>query len=61
MAEPTKDLEKLREEQAKDDVDVLADLDRESKEFDKASYLLAKQVTSKAKNSQLTKCAGLRD
>ena len=37
MAEPEKDLDKLREEQAKDDSDILADLDKESKEFDKAS------------------------
>ena len=35
MAEPTKDLKKLEEEQAQDDVDVLADLDKQSKEFDK--------------------------
>lgn len=35
MAEPEKDLDKLREEQAKDDADILADLDKESKEFDK--------------------------
>lgn len=35
MAEPEKDLEKLRQEQAKEDADLLADLDKESKEFDK--------------------------
>ena len=35
MAEPEKDLDKLREEQAKDDGDILAELDKESKEFDK--------------------------
>lgn len=35
MAEPEKDFEKLRAEQEKDDADVLADLDKESKEFDK--------------------------
>ena len=35
MAEPEKDFDKLREEQAKDDADILADLDKESKEFDK--------------------------
>lgn len=35
MAEPDKDLEKLRKEQAKEDADLLADLDKESKEFDK--------------------------
>lgn len=35
MAEPEKNLDKLREEQAEDDADLLADLDKESKEFDK--------------------------
>ena len=35
MAEPEKDLEKLRKEQEKEDADLLADLDKESKEFDK--------------------------
>ncbi len=36
MAEPEKNLDKLREEQEKDDSDILADLDKSSKEFDKA-------------------------
>ena len=35
MAEPEKDFDKLRKEQEKDDADILADLDKESKEFDK--------------------------
>lgn len=35
MAELTKDLEKLRKEQEKDDIDLLADLDKEGREFDK--------------------------
>jgi len=39
MAEPTRDLKKLEEEQAKDDADVLADLDKQSKEFDKDSEI----------------------
>ncbi|KAK3684395.1 DnaJ sub C member 8 [Vermiconidia calcicola] len=39
MAEPEKDLDKLRAEQAKDDVDILAELDKESKEFDKDSEI----------------------
>ena len=37
MAEPEKDLEKPRKEQEKDDADLLADLDKESKEFDKVA------------------------
>lgn len=37
MGEPEKNLDKLREEQAEDDVDLLAELDKESKEFDKVS------------------------
>lgn len=37
MAEPEKDLEKLRKEQEQDDADLLADLDKETKEFDKVS------------------------
>ena len=40
MAKPEKDLTKLREEQAEDDADLLADLDKESKEFDKVSQSL---------------------
>lgn len=35
MGEPTKDLEKLRKEQEKDDTDLLAELDKEGREFDK--------------------------
>jgi hypothetical protein len=38
MGEPEKDLDKLREEQAEDDADLLAALDKESKEFDKAGF-----------------------
>ena len=37
MAEPTKDLDKLRKEQELEDAAILAELDKESKEFDKAS------------------------
>ena len=37
MAEPEKDFDKLREEQAQDDADLLADLDKETKEFDKVA------------------------
>ena len=40
MAKPEKNLTKLREEQAEDDADLLADLDKESKEFDKVSQPL---------------------
>ncbi|KAK5121488.1 hypothetical protein LTR85_005321 [Meristemomyces frigidus] len=39
MAEPEKDLKKLEAEQAKDDADLLASLDKESKEFDKDSEI----------------------
>lgn len=39
MADPEKDLDKLRKEQEKEDADVLASLDKESKEFDKVSQL----------------------
>ena len=39
MGEPQKDLEKLRQEQAKEDANVLDELDRESKEFDKVNHI----------------------
>ncbi|KAF2482974.1 DnaJ domain-containing protein [Neohortaea acidophila] len=39
MGEPEKNLDKLREEQAEDDADLLAELDKESKEFDKDSEI----------------------
>ncbi|KAK5165246.1 DnaJ subfamily C member 8 [Saxophila tyrrhenica] len=39
MAAPEKNLDKLRAEQEKDDSDILADLDKESKEFDKDSEI----------------------
>jgi hypothetical protein len=39
MAEPQRDLKKLRAEQEKDDADILDDLERESKAFDKVSRL----------------------
>ena len=35
MTAPEKDLDKLREEQALDDADILAELEKESKAFDK--------------------------
>lgn len=35
--EPEKDLKKLEEEQAKEDAALLANLEKESKEFDKVS------------------------
>jgi hypothetical protein len=35
MAEPQRDLEKLRAEQEKEDADILDDLEKESKAFDK--------------------------
>lgn len=35
MGEPEKDLDKLRKEQEKDDTDLLAELDKEGREFDK--------------------------
>jgi hypothetical protein len=35
MADPQKDLEKLRAEQEKDDADILDELEKESKAFDK--------------------------
>jgi DnaJ family protein C protein 8 len=35
MAEPQKDLDKLRAEQEKDDADILDELEKESKAFDK--------------------------
>lgn len=38
MAVPEKDLDRLREEQEKDDADLLADLDKEAKEFDKVPW-----------------------
>lgn len=40
MAEPQKDLEKLRAEQEKEDEDLLYELERESKAFDKVSNRL---------------------
>lgn len=39
---PEKDLKKLEAEQQDDDADVLADLDKESKEFDKVSTTIYK-------------------
>ena len=39
MAEPEKDLKKLEAAQAKEDSDLLASLDKESKEFDKVSQV----------------------
>lgn len=35
MAEPQRDLDKLRAEQEKDDADILDELEKESKAFDK--------------------------
>jgi hypothetical protein len=35
MAEPQRDLDKLRAEQEKEDADILDDLEKESKAFDK--------------------------
>jgi len=35
MAEPQKDFDKLRAEQEKDDADILDELEKESKAFDK--------------------------
>lgn len=35
MAEPQKDLDALRKEQEKDDADILDELEKESKQFDK--------------------------
>lgn len=35
MTEPSKDLDKLRKEEEKDDTDFLAELDKEGREFDK--------------------------
>jgi len=40
MALPEKDLKKLEAEQAKEDADLLASLDKESKEFDKVSQYM---------------------
>jgi len=37
MAEPEKDLKKLEAEQAREDASLLANLDKEAKEYDKAS------------------------
>jgi len=39
MAEPQKDLDKLRAEQEKDDADILDELEKESKAFDKVGDL----------------------
>ena len=56
MAEPEKDLERLREEQAKEDADLLAELDKESKEFDKVRSYASKSF------SRRTDCmVGFRD
>ena len=41
MAEPQRDLDKLRAEQEKEDADILDDLERESKAFDKVGRLYA--------------------
>lgn len=38
MAEPEKGLDALRKEQEKDDADILDELEKESKAFDKVSY-----------------------
>lgn len=35
MADPQRDLEKLRKEQEKDDAEILDELEKESKAFDK--------------------------
>ncbi len=40
MAEPERDLKKLEAEQAKENADLLASLEKESKEFDKVSQPL---------------------
>ena len=45
MAEPEKDLEKLRKEQEKDDADLLYDLDKSSKEFDKVTHMTTSIAT----------------
>ena len=39
MAEPQKDLDKLRAEQEKDDADILDELEKESKAFDKVGEI----------------------
>ena len=49
MAEPQKDFDKLRAEQEKDDADILDELEKESKAFDKVGrphYLLSHAVAS---------------
>ena len=56
MAEPEKDLDKLREEQAEDDADILADLDKESKLFDKVDRCTIRHTYIDANRS-----LGLRD
>ena len=43
MAEPEKDLKKLEVEQAKEDADLLASLDKEAKEFDKVIHIQSHQ------------------
>lgn len=53
MAEPQKNLEKLRAEQEKEDEDLLYELERESKAFDKVTiHLIAKSSTRSANRPQ---------
>jgi len=42
MAEPQRDLDKLRVEQEKDDADILDELERDSKTFDKVGRDVAR-------------------
>lgn len=44
MAEPTKDLDKLREEQVQDDADILAEIDKQEREFDKVCIVQTIQL-----------------
>ena len=54
MAEPEKNLDKLREEQAKDDGDILAELDKESKEFDKVASINLVILSDRANGTSRT-------
>jgi hypothetical protein len=44
MAEPQRDLDKLRAEQEKDDADILDELEKESKAFDKVGKPRASDI-----------------
>lgn len=59
MATPTKDLKELEAEQAKEDADMLAELDNESKEFDKVDSMRSSYFNTI--DTHISLLAGLRN